>query len=37
MRGAVAAASSEGIVSKHWDRGYRAGRSTHWIKVQNPD
>jgi bifunctional non-homologous end joining protein LigD len=27
----------EGIVSKHRDRAYRAGRSRHWIKVKNPD
>jgi bifunctional non-homologous end joining protein LigD len=26
----------EGIVSKHRERGYRAGRSPHWIKVKNP-
>jgi bifunctional non-homologous end joining protein LigD len=26
----------EGIVSKHRDRAYRAGRSRHWIKVKNP-
>jgi bifunctional non-homologous end joining protein LigD len=26
----------EGIVSKHRERGYRAGRSAHWIKVKNP-
>jgi bifunctional non-homologous end joining protein LigD len=25
----------EGIVSKHRERGYRAGRSKHWIKVKN--
>jgi ATP-dependent DNA ligase len=25
----------EGIVSKHRERGYRAGRSAHWIKVKN--
>jgi bifunctional non-homologous end joining protein LigD len=25
----------EGIVSKHKDRPYRAGRSKHWIKVKN--
>ena len=25
----------EGLVSKHKDRPYRAGRSPHWIKVQN--
>jgi bifunctional non-homologous end joining protein LigD len=28
--------SIEGIVSKHRDRAYRAGRSPHWIKVKNP-
>jgi bifunctional non-homologous end joining protein LigD len=26
----------EGIVSKHRDRTYRAGRSPHWIKLKNP-
>jgi hypothetical protein len=26
----------EGIVSKHRDRAYRAGRSAHWIKAKNP-
>jgi bifunctional non-homologous end joining protein LigD len=26
----------EGIVSKHRDRAYRAGRCKHWIKVKNP-
>jgi bifunctional non-homologous end joining protein LigD len=26
----------EGIVSKHRERSYRAGRSAHWIKVKNP-
>jgi ATP-dependent DNA ligase len=25
----------EGIVSKHKDRSYRAGRCQHWIKVKN--
>src|SRR5215203_6708922 len=25
----------EGIVSKHKDQPYRAGRSKHWIKVKN--
>ena len=25
----------EGLVSKHKDRPYRAGRSPHWIKVKN--
>ncbi len=27
----------EGMVSKHRERPYRAGRSPHWIKVKNPD
>ena len=26
----------EGLVSKHRDRPYRAGRSSHWVKVKNP-
>ena len=26
---------SEGLVSKHRDRPYRAGRSKHWVKVKN--
>jgi bifunctional non-homologous end joining protein LigD len=26
----------EGIVSKHRDRSYKAGRSPHWVKVKNP-
>ena len=26
----------EGIVSKHRDRAYRAGRSSNWIKIKNP-
>src|SRR5471032_481199 len=26
----------EGLVSKHRDRAYRVGRSSHWIKVKNP-
>jgi bifunctional non-homologous end joining protein LigD len=26
----------EGLVSKHPDRSYRAGRSPHWAKVKNP-
>jgi bifunctional non-homologous end joining protein LigD len=26
----------EGLVSKHRDRPYQAGRSPHWIKVKNP-
>jgi hypothetical protein len=26
----------EGLVSKHRERTYRAGRSPHWIKVKNP-
>ena len=25
----------EGLVSKHKDRPYRAGRSPHWLKVKN--
>ena len=25
----------EGLVSKHGDRPYQAGRSKHWIKVKN--
>ena len=25
----------EGLVSKHRDRPYRAGRSPHWVKVKN--
>ena len=25
----------EGIVSKHRERPYQAGRSRHWIKVKN--
>jgi bifunctional non-homologous end joining protein LigD len=25
----------EGLVSKHRDRPYQSGRSTHWIKVKN--
>ena len=25
----------EGMVSKHRDRPYRAGRSPHWVKVKN--
>jgi bifunctional non-homologous end joining protein LigD len=25
----------EGIVSMRKDRGYRAGRSRHWVKVKN--
>ena len=25
----------EGMVSKHHDRPYRAGRSPHWMKVKN--
>jgi hypothetical protein len=25
----------EGLISKHRDRPYRAGRSKHWIKVKN--
>jgi bifunctional non-homologous end joining protein LigD len=27
----------EGIVSKHRERDYGAGRSAHWIKVKNPN
>jgi bifunctional non-homologous end joining protein LigD len=27
----------EGLVSKHSDRAYRAGVSTSWIKVKNPE
>jgi bifunctional non-homologous end joining protein LigD len=26
----------EGIVSKHLDRAYGAGRCKHWIKIKNP-
>lgn len=26
----------EGLVSKHRDRAYRAGRSPNWVKVKNP-
>ena len=26
----------EGLVSKHRERAYRAGRSTNWVKVKNP-
>jgi hypothetical protein len=26
----------EGIVSKHRDRHYKAGRCAHWIKIKNP-
>jgi bifunctional non-homologous end joining protein LigD len=26
----------EGIVSKHRERSYKAGRCTSWIKVKNP-
>jgi bifunctional non-homologous end joining protein LigD len=26
----------EGIVSKHLDRAYGAGRCKHWLKVKNP-
>ena len=25
----------EGLVSKHKDRPYRAGRSPHWVKIKN--
>ena len=27
----------EGIVSKHRDRAYSAGRCSHWVKIKNPD
>jgi bifunctional non-homologous end joining protein LigD len=27
----------EGLVSKHRDRGYRAGTSPNWVKVKNPE
>ncbi|WMT74491.1 hypothetical protein [Bradyrhizobium sp. Ash2021] len=23
-------------MSKHWDRAYRAGRCSNWIKIKNP-
>jgi bifunctional non-homologous end joining protein LigD len=26
----------EGLVSKHRDRAYRAGRSPNWVKIKNP-
>jgi bifunctional non-homologous end joining protein LigD len=26
----------EGIVSKHLDRPYGAGRCKHWVKIKNP-
>jgi hypothetical protein len=26
----------EGLVSKHRERAYGAGRCTHWLKVKNP-
>ena len=26
----------EGLVSKHSQRAYGAGRCTHWVKVNNP-
>ncbi len=29
-------AGVEGIVSKHRDRPYRAGRSLHLLKIKNP-
>jgi ATP-dependent DNA ligase len=29
-------ARREGIVSKRLGSTYRSGRSTHWVKVQNP-
>jgi hypothetical protein len=34
--GAACNMGLEGLVSKHRDRPYRAGRSPHWIKVKNP-
>jgi hypothetical protein len=27
--------AAEGLVSKHRDRLYQAGRSKHWVKVKN--
>jgi bifunctional non-homologous end joining protein LigD len=27
----------EGLVSKHKDRTYKAGRCDHWIKIKNPE
>jgi len=30
------AACNMGIVSKHLDRAYGAGRCKHWIKIKNP-
>jgi hypothetical protein len=27
--------AAEGLVSKHRDRPYEAGRSKHWVKVKN--
>jgi ATP-dependent DNA ligase len=32
---AACAMGLEGLVSKHRDRPYRAGRSKHWVKVKN--
>jgi bifunctional non-homologous end joining protein LigD len=26
----------EGVVSKHLDRAYDAGKCKHWVKVKNP-
>jgi bifunctional non-homologous end joining protein LigD len=33
---AVCRMGLEGLVSKHRDRPYQAGRSKHWVKVKNP-
>jgi ATP-dependent DNA ligase len=33
--GATCDMGLEGLVSKHRDRPYQAGRSKHWIKVKN--
>jgi ATP-dependent DNA ligase len=33
----ASALGCEGIVSKRLGSTYRAGRSVHWLKVQNPD
>ena len=27
----------EGLVSKHRERSYRAGRSPNWLKIKNPN
>jgi ATP-dependent DNA ligase len=27
--------AAEGLVSKHRERPYQAGRSKHWVKVKN--